>query len=193
MFRYLMVESTTSIAQYKDTLIAFFSDMIHIQNIEITDNYLMFYFTGETHISFRDIIVNLSSDTLSDIRLFESHHFRTERERDKNKESIIAMLAKIEMAKHAYLNEHIILSMFMHHLTLELKACFLKGYAHDQVMLNSVRVYLESNQNTSYAAKQLFIHRNTLIQRIDKFIDVTGFDIREFVPGYLIYNLLLFS
>ena len=38
----------------------------------------------------------------------------------------------------------------------------------------------ENNLNISEAARQLFIHRNTLVYRVDKIKKNTGFDLREF-------------
>ncbi len=190
MFRYLIIESVDSLKTYEETLIAFFTDMMHINHVDKNEHQLILYFRGDYNVTFSDIIVNLSSDILSDIRLFESYKFKTERERDINKQGMLHLLSKIAIAKYAFLNEEIVLKTLIHHIEKTDHPCFLKVYMYDRVMLNSIKIYLESNQNTSYAAKQLFIHRNTLIQRIDKFIDVTGFDIRKFVPGYLIYSLL---
>ena len=190
MFRYFIIESVYAIAEQAQTFIHFFEDMMHIDQIETYDHALIIYFKGDSNINISDVIVNLSSDTLSDIRLFESYRFKTVHERDKNLGYIQTLLTKIPIAKYTYLNEQAVLFHLIHHIDETFFPCFLKTYATDQTMLNSIRVYLESNQNTSYASKQLFIHRNTLIQRIDKFIDVTGFDIREFIPGYLIYSLL---
>ena len=36
-------------------------------------------------------------------------------------------------------------------------------------MIDTIKVYLDSNLNMVNAAKTLYIHRNTLIQRLDKF------------------------
>jgi carbohydrate diacid regulator len=42
----------------------------------------------------------------------------------------------------------------------------------------------------SKASKHLYVHRNTLIQRLDKLHQVTGFDVRVFQDAYLIYQLI---
>lgn len=44
----------------------------------------------------------------------------------------------------------------------------------------TVEKMFENNLNISEAARQLFIHRNTLVYRLDKIHKVTGLDIREF-------------
>ncbi|MBP5772565.1 MAG: helix-turn-helix domain-containing protein [Eubacterium sp.] len=44
----------------------------------------------------------------------------------------------------------------------------------------TVEKMFENNLNISEAARQLFIHRNTLVYRVDKIKKSTGFDLREF-------------
>ncbi len=193
MFRYLIIESMTPIASIASTLMSVFNDVLRIDEVETAEKQMIIFYQGELDFSFQDIIINLSSDTLTDFRLFESYRFHTIKERDKNLTYIMNMLAEIAITKRVYLNEQMVLSLLIRNINPSYRACFLKAYANDQRMLNTVRVYLESNQNMSYAAKQLFIHRNTLIQRIDKFIDHTGFDVRQFIPGCLIYQLINFN
>ena len=50
----------------------------------------------------------------------------------------------------------------------------------DDETLLTVRRFLENNQNVSETSRQLYIHRNTLINRIEKLQKVTGLDIRSF-------------
>lgn len=191
MFRYIILEGVDVMKTNESTLITFFTDIMHIDHIETFEKRIIFYFHGDTDLNYSDIILTLSSDTLSDIRLYESYRFRTEIERKKNLNYILDLLKKINISKQAYLNEQLVLSLLIHQINKQFMPCFLKSYANDALILNSVRMYLESNQNTSLAAKHLFVHRNTLIQRIDKFIDVTGFNVREFVLGCLIYQIII--
>lgn len=50
----------------------------------------------------------------------------------------------------------------------------------DDELLNTINTFIDCNLNTSVAAKVLFMHRNSLQYRIDKFIEKTGIDIRDF-------------
>ena len=47
-------------------------------------------------------------------------------------------------------------------------------------MTETVDVFFRNDLNLSTAARQLFIHRNTLIYRLDKIRKATGFDLRVF-------------
>ncbi|SEB09114.1 PucR C-terminal helix-turn-helix domain-containing protein [Thalassobacillus cyri] len=55
-------------------------------------------------------------------------------------------------------------------------------------LLHTVQVFLECNSNATLTSKKLYMHRNSLQYRIDKFIEKTGIDVRQFqfaLPTYL--------
>ena len=63
----------------------------------------------------------------------------------------------------------------------------------DSDTVNTVRVFLECNLHVAEAARRLYIHRNTLIYRLDKIYNLTGLDLRNFKDAikmniYLILN-----
>ena len=60
---------------------------------------------------------------------------------------------------------------------------FGEGFIQDKSakeLLNTVKVYLENNLNVSEASRVLYIHRNTLMYRLEKFTKMTGLDCSEF-------------
>lgn len=63
--------------------------------------------------------------------------------------------------------------------------------AEDTVLLESIMCYLECNMNTSLAAKQMYMHRNTMQYRVDKFIEKTSVDIKQFPNAVAVYLMLL--
>ena len=50
----------------------------------------------------------------------------------------------------------------------------------DEEMLKTIEVFFDCGLNLSEAAKELYIHRNTLIYRLDKIQRITSYDIRKF-------------
>ncbi|MET3505847.1 PucR family transcriptional regulator [Halalkalibacter oceani] len=68
---------------------------------------------------------------------------------------------------------------------------FDKELLADQELLKSLRFYFESNLNISAAAKALHMHRNSLQYRIDKWMERTSFDIRQFPQAVVVYVALL--
>ncbi len=61
----------------------------------------------------------------------------------------------------------------------------------DKELLKSLSVYFKHNLNISAASKALHMHRNSLQYRIDKLIERTNLDIRQFPQAVLMYITLL--
>ena len=52
--------------------------------------------------------------------------------------------------------------------------------ALDQETLLTINKFFENNLNVSETARKLFVHRNTLVYRLEKIKKLTGLDLREF-------------
>lgn len=50
----------------------------------------------------------------------------------------------------------------------------------DQETLFTIQKFFENNLNVSEASRKLFVHRNTLVYRLEKIKKITGLDLREF-------------
>ncbi len=50
----------------------------------------------------------------------------------------------------------------------------------DQETLFTIQRFFENNLNVSETSRRLFVHRNTLVYRLDKIKKITGLDLREF-------------
>lgn len=61
----------------------------------------------------------------------------------------------------------------------------------DLEMMSSLEQYFDLGCNVSDTAKKLYIHRNTLLYRLDKFKQETGLDVRNFNDAVLVKIALL--
>lgn len=63
-----------------------------------------------------------------------------------------------------------------------LKEIFKKGsiVGLDQETLFTIQKFFENNLNVSETSRKLFVHRNTLVYRLEKIKKLTGLDLREF-------------
>ena len=50
----------------------------------------------------------------------------------------------------------------------------------DEELLNTAEAFLQSSLNVSETARNLYMHRNTLLYRLDKIEKATGLNIRQF-------------
>jgi carbohydrate diacid regulator len=58
-------------------------------------------------------------------------------------------------------------------------------------MQKTVEKFFENSLNLSEAARNLYIHRNTLIYRLEKIQKITGLDLRNFEDAVLLKVLLM--
>ena len=63
-----------------------------------------------------------------------------------------------------------------------LKEVFKKGSIDslDHETLFTIQRFFENNLNVSETSRKLFVHRNTLVYRLEKIKKITGLDLREF-------------
>jgi hypothetical protein len=57
--------------------------------------------------------------------------------------------------------------------------------AQDEELVATIDMFFEENLNLTDTARALFIHRNTLLYRIDKIQKITGFDLRKFSDSFI--------
>ncbi|MBP3915980.1 MULTISPECIES: helix-turn-helix domain-containing protein [unclassified Clostridium] len=62
----------------------------------------------------------------------------------------------------------------------------------DNEMIRTIEVFFKCGLNLSESAKELYIHRNTLIYRLDKIQKVTSYDIREFNNAMIFKIIFLY-
>jgi sugar diacid utilization regulator len=57
--------------------------------------------------------------------------------------------------------------------------------------IQTIKTYIESGLNISLSAKKLFMHRNSLQYRVEKFIEKSGIDIKSFQGALVVYLAIL--
>jgi hypothetical protein len=60
-------------------------------------------------------------------------------------------------------------------------------FKEDRELFLTIKSFLNNNMNASITAKNLFIHRNTLQYRLDKFAEKTGIPLKDFHSAMTVY------
>lgn len=68
----------------------------------------------------------------------------------------------------------------------------IKKILNDPEDRHTVEVFLHCNLNINAASKELFMHRNTLIYRLEKIRVSTGLDLKKFCDAF-IFHILMFK
>ncbi|MCZ8535543.1 PucR family transcriptional regulator [Psychrobacillus psychrodurans] len=65
-------------------------------------------------------------------------------------------------------------------LRLDISKTILQEYINDEETIKMIETFFKCNLNLSETAKILHLHRNSLQYRLDRFVEKTGIDIRQF-------------
>ncbi|UTR14199.1 helix-turn-helix domain-containing protein [Salipaludibacillus sp. LMS25] len=174
-----------------------FPSVIHLLWKSRTEGVLLQHIPEADELSVESIIDTLATDFLIQISFFigspiDSPNLLYERFKW---ESTLYDAVKMTFRKKSFFYEQEIVTYYLlHHIpesTLKLVSTMLDTVMNDRALIHSVKTYLECNMNTSLAAKKMFMHRNTLQYRVDKFIEKTAIDIKQFANAAAVYLLIL--
>lgn len=105
-----------------------------------------------------------------------------------------------ENDKHIVNYERLGIGRLIYQLPLPLCRMFIKEVLHgltiedfDDETLATVNKFFENNLNVSETSRQLYIHRNTLVYRLDKLQKMTGLDLRNFDDAIIFKITLMVS
>ncbi|WNF23987.1 helix-turn-helix domain-containing protein [Mesobacillus jeotgali] len=79
------------------------------------------------------------------------------------------------------------------HLKEIMEASILGAFGEDQELMTTIKVFLENNSNASLSAKKLYVHRNTLQYRLDKFMEKTGVNLKDLDAAVVVYLASLYE
>lgn len=182
---FIIIETKELIQNYKNIILDIMSTTVNINVFEETPNMLIIQ-SEFTEVIDKDVFLGLASELYADLRVYVSDF--------KPKFSVQTVETWFKMIPFTktviYDDLSILLKRVEFPINNEVRKLVLKTVYEDNELLYTIKTYLETNQNTSQASKLLYLHRNTLIQRLDKFHRRTGLDCRSFMDAYIIYALI---
>ena len=103
---------------------------------------------------------------------------------------------KFKVGEHVYFPWQFHLERLIYSIPEEERANYLKGMSNSSILfedetISTLETFFQMDCNVSETAKRLYIHRNTLIYRLDKIKQETGLDVRTFKDAVLV-KLTLF-
>ena len=190
MQRFIILSSTKDFNLIQSDLDGLFEQIIHITKRQSTLDTVTYIYDHDLSFDMEEMILNILADMLQDLKLYQSRVFTDEKKLMEHHAFIMKNFEHIPNNVGPFIDDRMMLQSLFHLSTEVLRFHFLGKYATDSMMHNTLKVYFEEDQNMIRAAKNLYIHRNTLIQRLDKFYEETGFDPRRFRHAVLIYRLM---
>ncbi len=164
-------------------LLNFFKSLLgNSIRIEYFDNYLIIYHNFNNENEIRMSINSISAD-LS----FMPFVYLSFKPKDAKKELDIALRLLKNLNSGIYdFKEAILYSS-----NISNKKEIL-DYILEATQINSdfIKEFALNDLNVSRASKNMYIHRNTLLYKCDKFLNDTGFDLKNFKDMYILYSLV---
>lgn len=182
---FIIIETKSSISNYKTVILDILSKSYQITKVESYNNKLIIFHEIK-RLSENDLFLNLAEELFADLKVYVSE------ETVRFEPLIINEWLDLLPFNHTviYNLSSLMLKRTEFLIDEDFKKIVLKSVYQNKELLHTIKVYLENNQNMSKASEKLYLHRNTLIQRLDKFNLKTGFDCRKFVDAYIIYTIL---
>lgn len=155
--------------------------------IEIEKDFIIAIDVVEAEMSWESFIIAVNGDFFANLKLYESVMFNSKVQLNDS----LRKNMKKDLFIETYNNDKTIFYYnASKYVNENLKKEVFKTLYYDNEFLRSIKIYLENDKNTTKAASVGNIHRNTLDNRLEKFMDVTGYDLRNFDDSVFIYLLL---
>lgn len=187
-FYYILIKGLNKLSMTeRTTLTEFIEQMMVKPTIKSTDNLLTAIDVTLAEESWESFINAVNSDFYADLRLYQSSPFISLSTLNESLNKNIEKNIFIE----TYTNDKIIFyNKLKKHVDEDLKKEVFKSLYYDKEFLRSIKLFLDADKNISQAAKLANLHRNTLDNRLEKFMNVTGYDLRNYEDSVFIYLLL---
>lgn len=152
------------------------------------DSVLTVFFSAACEVNFEEIIQSLNEDFYITSILFESGQLFSGIDKNEYVRHIISNKAKLLDTNTLYVHEADLVKYKL--ISPIVVKNILREFFDDYQMKNVIKTYLDCDMNISQAANKLYMHRNTVMNKIDKFIRTTGYDIKKFKNAFIIYHII---
>ncbi|MGI6771784.1 MAG: PucR family transcriptional regulator [Acholeplasmataceae bacterium] len=192
MYQYFILQSKKPIKKEREMLLSLLGEVVDVSYTDVDNEFITVVFENLLESSLQELSQVIIEEFFIEIRIYESIRFETIHDLERNIKKVKRMLKLITFdSDDSYLNEVDLLYFEISKpIDPSYKKNILKKYSDDTEMKNILKVFFECNQNTSEASKRLYMHRNTLIQKLDKFYEETGFNPRKFKDAMIIYKAI---
>ncbi len=159
-------------------------------------NIYMIIVEGDMDIQFIDVLKSIEGDFFIQIIGFESDIYDVNLNLPKYFQFDFKAFQSYQKTDQLIIHktdllQNNLLSIMNQQLKDEIKTYILKDYIQDKEMLNVIKTYFKTNFNSTLAAKKCYMHRNTFINKIDKFIGQTHFNLRRYDEAFIVYLALV--
>ena len=153
-------------------------------NVKIVGNDYIAYLIYENNQELKDIIYAFENSFMTSIYAYIS----SDKEEDRLiEEEKIAIKLLDSLKPGVYTLKEALLSNPRINFQSEILNYILKS---TNISEEFIKEFVKYDLNVSLASKSMFIHRNTMMYKLDKLKAESGFDLRSFKDAYILYMLI---
>lgn len=183
-YRYLIIENNSEIDLIKTFLKTFLGNRIEIK----TNEYITIYYDNFDEHYLKEGLTSLNNEGLVEIKAYCSNLILNQKEMDI--EYPLMEKAMTIAPKGIYNSRDLLPYLVKSKINHNIVEYILKKYSTDEEMKLILKTMFTCDLNVSKAATVLYMHRNTLMYKLDRFKEVTGYDIRHFKDAHIIATIL---
>ena len=185
-FKFLIVSSKVNIDVIENFFMGFLKDVLLFE----CDNYYLIIYQNKEKLELENFIELFNEDMGIRSSIFEGFYINK-----KNSAYLIDFLEIYDSLfsttkMYSNVSDLILLSNNNRKVLDKLKKIVLDKYLSDASFISMVRALFKNNLNVSKAASDLYMHRNTLNNKLNAFERDTALTIQNFVDAVSIYELL---
>ena len=162
--------------------------------LELKKMSVCFYYE-HLDLNFKDIIDTINNDFYTKIKMYESSKLNTTKPEDF--QTLFEIYLKYSMSSsRVYTNNSTLIIDLANKdtkLMKQLKPLILHNLLHDSQFEKLIYSLYENNLNVSKTAQDVFMHRNTINNKLDTIEKETGLNIQNFYDALALYMLLNFK
>ncbi len=98
--------------------------------------------------------------------------------------------SETDLKSNLYMEHDLLMELVLDGKREDLDRIALGNFYQNPSMIDTIKSFLENDMNTSKTANAIYMHRNTLINKLDRFVLQTGYDIKKFTDAFIIYHLI---
>ena len=175
-------------ATQEENIINLYNSYLYNSTSIVYKNKIISFYQKKEKMYFQEIIDSLSEDLGTRIKIFEG--FRISLKNNLDFLKIFSIIEKYQEKEYSYMNiADIILSTNTININ-NIKEILLREELKDYNFISLVREMFKNDLNVSKAANDLYMHRNTLNNKLDTIEFNTSISLRNFKGALSLYELL---
>lgn len=161
--------------------------LIYETEIKLIENTIVFYYHKGNNIDY--LIEDILNETLINTKVYISPHV-TKISLEKHMSHIHNLKYIFKLISKTVITNLDLLIFITRQNNPQIKKFIFGKYLNNSIILKTLKVYFLSNQNSVICSKKLYLHRNTLLQRLDLFELNTGLNPKNFLDAHYIFLTL---